>query len=60
MIIVKFPRQVVCLLESEIQEMLKKSPDIWATGLKRGKGYVRTEKATEYAPKSNTEVMKKL
>ena len=49
-IVIRLPRCVVVLKQAEVMDMLKQNPDLWAAGLKRGKGYMRTEKALARKP----------
>ena len=50
-IVIRRPRMVVVLTETEVLDMLKNNPDVWAVALKRGKGYCRYETAMERRPK---------
>ena len=50
-IVIHRPRMVVVLTETEVLNMLKNNPDVWAVSLKRGKGYCRAETALERKPK---------
>ena len=47
MILIKKTKMMLVLLEEEVLTMLKRCPDVWEMALRRGKQYVRTEKAME-------------
>ncbi len=44
MIEIKLPRYWIGLTVSEIEQLLKNKPDLWAEAIKRGKALARTEK----------------
>lgn len=46
-IVIRKPRCVLVLLDSEVMEMLKQNPSIWSNALKRGKGLIRYERSRE-------------
>lgn len=50
-IVIKRPRMVVVLNESEILAMLKNNPDLWMRALQRGKGFKRAQGMSERVPK---------
>jgi hypothetical protein len=38
---------IIVLFESEILDLLKMSPELWVTALKRGKGVLRFDKSMD-------------
>jgi len=44
MIIIKMPRCILALTESDMMELLRGRPDIWTSSLKRGKYVSREDK----------------
>lgn len=47
MIIIKMTRCILALTESDMVELLRGRPDIWTSGIKRGKYVSREDKEQE-------------